>query len=98
MSQVESYNPTSNQWVSRPSLNQKKGSLAGASLCGKIFVVGGGNGLACYSEVEMLDMNIGKWITTQSMLQKVLCTYCLKLLMRQEGCLDAYRINILQIS
>ncbi|KAE9465163.1 hypothetical protein C3L33_02941, partial [Rhododendron williamsianum] len=67
---VESYNPTNDQWVSRPSLNQKKGSLAGASLYGKIYAIGGGNGVECYAEVEMLDMNIGRWITTRSMLQK----------------------------
>lgn len=68
---MESYNPTNDQWVSRPSLNQKKGSLAGASLYRKIYAIGGGSGVECYAEVEMLDMNIGRWITTRSMLQKV---------------------------
>ncbi|KAK3027110.1 hypothetical protein RJ639_042404 [Escallonia herrerae] len=64
---VESYNPISDTWVIRPSLNQKRGSLAGASLNGKIYAIGGGNRDGCFSEVEMLDLNIGKWIFTRSM-------------------------------
>lgn len=36
-----------------------------------IFALGGGNGLDCFSEVEMLDLDIGRWIPTRSMLQKV---------------------------
>ncbi|KAI7990592.1 Kelch-like protein 2 [Camellia lanceoleosa] len=68
---VESYNAISDQWVSHPLLNQRKRSLAGASLYNKIFAVGGGNEVECYSEVEMLDMNIGRWITSQSMQQSI---------------------------
>ncbi|KAL0401138.1 UNVERIFIED_CONTAM: B2 protein [Sesamum latifolium] len=34
---VESYNPMSNQWVKQPSLNQKKGSLAGVSIYNKFL-------------------------------------------------------------
>ncbi|KAL6980769.1 hypothetical protein U1Q18_022407 [Sarracenia purpurea var. burkii] len=78
---VESYNPTSNKWFTRPPLNHKRGNLAGASLYGKIFALGGGNvgnGVECFSDVEMLDMNIGRWITTESMLQKVLCGHYLR--------------------
>ncbi|GAB2270631.1 hypothetical protein Dimus_005512 [Dionaea muscipula] len=67
---VESYDQTNDRWVSRPSLNRKKGSLTGASLTGKIFAIGGGDGKECFSEVEMLDPNIGKWITTRSMLEQ----------------------------
>ena len=42
----ESYNHISDQWVSLP-FNQKKGSVGGASLYGKIFTVGGANGVEC---------------------------------------------------
>jgi len=52
-------------------LNQKKGSLSGAALNDKIFAVGGGNGVDCFSDVEMLDLDIGRWIPTRSMLEKV---------------------------
>ncbi|KAL0321804.1 UNVERIFIED_CONTAM: B2 protein [Sesamum calycinum] len=69
---VESYNPMSNQWVKQPSLNQKKGSLAGVSIYDKIFAIGGGNGVECFSDVELFDLNIGRWISTQSMLEKKL--------------------------
>ena len=68
---VESYNLKHNQWAKRPSLNQRKGSLAGVSVLEKLFAIGGGNGVECYSEVEMFDANIGKWIFTQPMQQKV---------------------------
>ncbi|VFQ90613.1 unnamed protein product [Cuscuta campestris] len=67
---VEAYNPKTNEWSKRPSLNCEKGSLAGASLYSKIFAVGGRNGRECYSEVEMLDLNTGKWMYSTSMLEK----------------------------
>lgn len=59
------------QWVSRPSLTQRKGSLAGVSLNDKIFAIGGGNGVECFSEVEVLDPETGRWISAPSMQQKV---------------------------
>ena len=61
-----------NQWVTCPSLNQKKGGLAGISLNDKIFAIGGGNGVQCFSEVESFDPYVGKWIPTRSMLNKVI--------------------------
>ncbi|PPR96533.1 hypothetical protein GOBAR_AA24128 [Gossypium barbadense] len=67
---VESYNPLSNQWTTRPPLNQKKGSFALLPLEDSMFVVGGGNGVECFSEVEMFDPNIGKWMPIQSLLHK----------------------------
>ncbi|WOH08073.1 hypothetical protein DCAR_0727510 [Daucus carota subsp. sativus] len=68
---VESYNPTHNKWIPRPSLNGRpKGSLAGATLQHKIFAIGGGNGCESFSEVEMLDLDLGRWVMTQSMLEK----------------------------
>ncbi|KAL6535000.1 hypothetical protein OROHE_013054 [Orobanche hederae] len=32
--------------------------MAGASLYETIFAMGGGNGVECFSEVELLDLNI----------------------------------------
>lgn len=55
------YNAVNNQWTQRPSLNKEKGSLAAAALHGKLFAIGGGNGYECFSDVEMLDPNIGRW-------------------------------------
>lgn len=68
---VESYNPADNEWTLHPSLNKKKGSLAGATLKDKIFAIGGSNGIDCFSEVEMYDPLVERWISTRSMLQKV---------------------------
>lgn len=70
-SEVESYCPAEDQWKICPSLREKKGSLAAATANNKIFAMGGGNGLDCFSDVEMLDIDVGRWIRTQSMLQKV---------------------------
>ncbi|MED6130953.1 hypothetical protein PIB30_005606 [Stylosanthes scabra] len=70
---VESYNLICDNWKLCPSLNKNKGSLFGAVLDKKIFAVGGGNGVECFSDVEMLDFDIGRWNTTQSILEKVKC-------------------------
>ena len=70
--EVESYNFAQDQWSLCASLNKKKGSLAGATLDNKIFAFGGGNGVDCFSDVEMYDVNVGRWIPTRSMLQKVI--------------------------
>lgn len=69
---VESYNVVNNEWNQRPSLNKEKGSLAGAALNGKIFALGGGNGVECFSDVEMFDLHVGRWISARSMLEKVI--------------------------
>ncbi|KAF5729349.1 hypothetical protein HS088_TW21G01514 [Tripterygium wilfordii] len=67
---VESYNPVSNRWVSRPPLNRSKGGLAGVMSRERIFAIGGGNGVDYFAEVEMLDLNVGRWIPIRSLLQK----------------------------
>lgn len=75
---VESYNLKTQQWMSFPPLNKKKGSLGAVSFCDKIYAIGGGNASDCFSEVEMLDLDIGNWVLTRSMGQKV--TYILYIL------------------
>lgn len=70
--EVESYDPASDHWTLRPSLNVQKGSLGGATLNNKIFAIGGGNGVESFADVEMLDLDVGRWIGTRSMLQKVI--------------------------
>lgn len=54
-----------------PCLKQKKGSLAGATLNGKIFAIGGGDESRSFSEVEMFDPVLGSWIYSPSMQQCV---------------------------
>ncbi|KAI4306898.1 hypothetical protein L6164_030138 [Bauhinia variegata] len=63
---VESYNLVRNQWVTRPPLNRKRGSLAGISLNEKIYAIGGGDGVECFSEVEMFDLDVGRWIPSRT--------------------------------
>jgi kelch-like protein 20 len=40
-------------------------------LYGKIYAFGGGDGIGCFSEVEVFDPAQGKWIKSQPMLEKV---------------------------
>lgn len=72
---VEAYHPASNTWNSRPSLNRLMGSLAGATVNNKLFALGGGDGRESFSEVEMFDLDAGRWIPTQSMRQKVIIIF-----------------------
>ncbi|KAJ9539880.1 hypothetical protein OSB04_026386 [Centaurea solstitialis] len=64
---VESFSLIKNQWVSRPPLYSKNIHVAGASISDRLFVVGGGNGLQCSSEVQYLDLHAGKWLLARSM-------------------------------
>ncbi|KAI6672560.1 hypothetical protein NL676_000466 [Syzygium grande] len=57
---VESYSLAENKWTVQPSLNAKK----------EVWLEQCGNGHYCFSDVEMLDFDIGKWICARSMLQK----------------------------
>lgn len=45
--------------------------MASVSLEDKMLAVGGGDGVECFSEVEIFDLNVGRWIPTQSMHNKV---------------------------
>ncbi|XP_061375812.1 uncharacterized protein LOC133317928 [Gastrolobium bilobum] len=67
---VESYSSIPYKRTLCPSMNQKKGSLARVSLINKTFAAGGVNGVNCFSDIEMLDIDIGRWISTRSMLHK----------------------------
>ncbi|KAL4576096.1 hypothetical protein LXL04_012184 [Taraxacum kok-saghyz] len=67
---VESYNPTFNQWVIRPPSYWSNIHVAGASVDNKLFVVGGSKDRVCSSEVEYLDLNLGKWFPFRSMNSK----------------------------
>ncbi|GJW12972.1 putative development/cell death domain, kelch-type beta propeller containing protein [Tanacetum coccineum] len=67
---VESFIPSQNQWVPRPPLFWKNIHVAGASVKDIFFVVGGAKGRQCSSEVEYLDLDIGKWIPTCPMQSK----------------------------
>ncbi|KAE9610842.1 putative kelch-type beta propeller [Lupinus albus] len=64
---VESYNKILVKWTFFSSLSRKKGSLAGVSMINKIFEVGSGKGTFCFSDVEILDFDIGCSISTRSM-------------------------------
>ncbi|KAJ0705174.1 putative DCD domain-containing protein NRP [Helianthus annuus] len=67
---VESFNPTNNLWIPRPPLYWKNINAAGASINDKLFVVGGAKESHYSSEVEYLDLNIGKWLPARSMQSK----------------------------
>lgn len=51
---------------------QKKGSLSGAAAQNKLYAIGGGNGINVFSDVEMFDPILGRWIPVQSMHERVI--------------------------
>ncbi|TVU25145.1 hypothetical protein EJB05_27627 [Eragrostis curvula] len=63
---VECYSLRNNEEC--PSLNRMKGSLAGISLNDKIYAISGGDGNETFSEVEVFDPYLGKWIRSPSVL------------------------------
>ncbi|PHT70427.1 hypothetical protein T459_25531 [Capsicum annuum] len=67
---TESYNPADNKWTVHRCLNERNGSLAGATWKDNIFAIGGGNGSESFSAVQMYDPQIGRWIPSRSMWQK----------------------------
>lgn len=71
INEVECYSQRNDEWTMCPHLNCAKGSLAGATLNDKIYAIGGGDGHECFSDVEMFDPVLERWISSQSMLQKV---------------------------
>jgi hypothetical protein len=68
---VECYDRRKDEWTPQPSLNCEKGCLSGVSIAGKIFMLGGKNWSEYFSEVDMLDPVLGKWINFIPMLEKV---------------------------
>jgi hypothetical protein len=69
--EVEYYSRGENRWMTCPRLRHRKGSLAGTTLNDKIFAIGGGDGSVAFSEVEMFDPALGRWIDSLSMRQNV---------------------------
>ncbi|KAL8152358.1 hypothetical protein V2J09_010118 [Rumex salicifolius] len=67
---VEAYNPFNDEWTSQPKLKEAAGSLATATVDNRIFAMGGGNGICCFSDMQMLDPDVGRWISGRSMLRK----------------------------
>jgi len=56
-----------------PRLKRVKGSLAMTMLNDKIFAIGEGVGSAVFSEDEMFDPALGRWMDSLSMQQNVWC-------------------------
>ena len=75
--EVASYNPANDMWTLHPHLKKRNNNLSGATLKDKIFTMGGGNGTEYLAEVEMYDPQVGRWIPSQSMRQKVNSIPCL---------------------
>ncbi|KAK7390291.1 hypothetical protein VNO78_25593 [Psophocarpus tetragonolobus] len=59
---VGSYIPIFYKWTLCPSLNKSKGKLAVVSLSNKIFSVDGANGIDNLLHIELLDLDIGRWM------------------------------------
>ena len=75
--EVASYNPANDMWTLHPHLKKRNNNLSGATLKDKIFTMGGGNGTEYFAQVEMHDPQVGRWIPSRSMWQKVNYIPCL---------------------
>ncbi|XP_039789056.1 uncharacterized protein LOC120655359 [Panicum virgatum] len=67
--EVECYSREGNRWMTCPRLKHVKGSLAMTMLNDKIFAIGEGVGSAVFSEDEMFDPTLGRWMDSLSMQQ-----------------------------
>jgi len=70
--EVDCYDPRRDDWTTCPSLSREKGSLAGVGVNGRIYAFGGGDGSECFSDVDIFDPSLGKWIKNQPMLERVI--------------------------
>lgn len=59
---VEQYIPESNSWKQLPPMRGSRGRFQIAVQSDKVYAIGGSNGTTELDTVEMLDMNIGKYI------------------------------------
>lgn len=69
---VEKYDRSLNEWRSCASMKTQRGSLGGVTVGERIYAVGGGNGMASFSEVECFDPHLASWLPCTSMLEKVI--------------------------
>ena len=67
---VELYNVSENQWYEAPPMNRRRSDAGVANVNGKIFVVGGFDGLNVHDSVEFLDLKKRRWIQVKAMSTK----------------------------
>ncbi|XP_040870664.1 uncharacterized protein [Glycine max] len=63
---VGSYSPIFDKRTLCPSLNQSKGNLAVLSLNDQMFAVDCANGIDSFSDIEVFDLDNGRWISAHS--------------------------------
>lgn len=52
-------------------MRMKRGSHGGVTVHDKLYAVGGGNGALSYDDMESYDPNVGRWIPSTKMLERV---------------------------
>ncbi|KAM2566985.1 hypothetical protein TB1_009423 [Malus domestica] len=71
LSVFDAYYPSEDMTKPLSPMSAVRSYASAAQLYGNLYVIGGSNGQVCYdTDVEMLDLEVGRWIHTQSMLQK----------------------------
>lgn len=68
---VERYDTATDKWELCPPMAIKRGSLGGATVRGKIYALGGGNGASSFNDTECYDPIVGIWTPSTKMLEKV---------------------------
>lgn len=67
VSTVEVYDPATDTWTTKKSMNRVNASFGAAAVNGKIYVIGGHKGQAGFSNVEMYDPATNTWTAKKSM-------------------------------
>jgi len=61
---VETYDPAADLWTMGPNMNKQRSAAGVVEVKGRIFALGGHNGLSIFESVELLDDPLG--LTGQS--------------------------------
>lgn len=64
---MEVFDPLTNKWMMKASMNTKRRGIALASLGGPIYAIGGLDDNTCFSDVERYDIDSDRWSTVASM-------------------------------
>uniref|UniRef100_A0A8B9M0U6 Kelch like family member 8 n=1 Tax=Astyanax mexicanus TaxID=7994 RepID=A0A8B9M0U6_ASTMX len=64
---MEMFDPLTNKWMMKASMNTKRRGIALAALGGPIYAIGGLDDNSCFSDVERYDIESDRWSAVASM-------------------------------
>ncbi|XP_071029987.1 kelch-like protein 8 isoform X2 [Oncorhynchus clarkii lewisi] len=67
LSNMEMFDPLTNKWMMKASMNTKRRGIALAALGGPIYAIGGLDDNSCFNDVERYDIESDRWTAVASM-------------------------------